>query len=187
LTSILAITEVEPKDAIPKIKKYIHRINQSLNNTKSNQITQSGEKRFSATHVIKNLLRVIGESYPTVKIASEIADIKAPVMGDQGKFEQLFFYILLGILYRGEGEVLVELRQKDQFAVLTVLKSDSEFMEEALEQIAKVEEEAPDFKGRIQISREKGAVEAVFKLPLQFTVVKIEMPKEKAPTAKTQA
>ncbi|MBI5422427.1 HAMP domain-containing histidine kinase [Candidatus Peregrinibacteria bacterium] len=173
LTSILAITEMEPKDSIPKIKHYIHRINQSLHSTKSYQISSKGEERFNLTLVLRNLLYVIEEHYKKAKLVTLISDIKAPVLGDQSKFEQIFFYIFVDILARAESEteILVEARQKDQFAMVTILKDQFAFSEEALAQIDRLTEESPDLKGRLQITPQGNGVELIIKIPLQFQMV----------------
>ena len=185
LTSILAVCEVEPKEAIPKIKQYIHRINQSLNITKNYQNNSYAEKRFNVSLVSKNIIRVIKENYKDIKLVSLISDIKAPVLGDQSKFEQLLLYIFVGMFFQGntsDSEILIELRQKDQNAMFTVLKDTFSFSKEILGQIDKIREET-DFKGNVQITPQGKGVEVIIKIPLQFGLVTIGKPMLKKTTA----
>jgi len=175
LTSILAITDVEPKDAIPKIKRYIHRINQSLSNTKHYQMVSSEEKKFNITNVLRNLVHVIGDNFKRSKVVTMISDLNAPVLGDQAKFEQLFFTIMVDILSRAEekAEILLECKQKDEFAQMTILVDRFLFSEEATTQIGRITEEAADFKGRIQIVPQGNGQEITLKIPLQFSAVNL--------------
>lgn len=179
LTSILAVCEVEPKEAIPKIKQYIHRINQSLHTTKNYQNNcNGGEKRFNVTQVSKNLIRVVKENFKESKLTSLISDIKAPVQGDQSKFEQLLLHILVNILSEedtGDSEILIELRQKDENAMITILKDHHTFSEKSLEQIDKIRED-DDFKGSVQITPQGKGIEVIIKIPLQFKVIKLSDP-----------
>ncbi len=173
LTSILAIAEMEPKDSISKIKHYIHRINQSLHSAKNYQIASKSDERFNLAQVLRNMLYVIEERYKKAKLVPLISDIKAPVVGDQSRFEQIFFTIFIDILGRAESttEILIEARQKDQFAMVTILKDQFAFSEEALSQIDRLTAEAPDLKGRVQITPQGNGVELIIKIPLQFQIV----------------
>ena len=175
LTSILAITEMEPKDSIPKIKQYIHRINQSLQNTKHYQTVSSGVKMFNVTQVLRNLVHVVEGNFKKAKLVSLISDLRAPVLGDQAKFEQLFFTIIVDIVERAEGEseVLIECRQKDQFAQITILKDRFTFSEEVLGEVNRIAEETADFKGRLQVTPQGNGVEVILKIPLQFQTVSL--------------
>jgi len=178
LTSILAACDVEGKEAVPKIKQYIHRINQSLNNTKNFQSNIIGDKKFNISIVVQNLIHVLKDRFKDAKYACIISDIKAPVQGDQYKFEKLLLYIFVSLsLDSGatESETLIELRQKDQDAMITILKGSFTFSEHVLTQINKIQSEA-EFKGTVQITPHGNGVEIIIKIPLQFHVVKINGP-----------
>jgi len=178
LTSILAACDVEGKEAIPKIKQYIHRINQSLNNTKNFQSNIIGDKKFNVSIVLQNLIHVVKDRFKDAKYACIISDIKAPVQGDQYKFEKLLLYIFVSLSLNSgatESETLIELRQKDQDAMITILKGSFTFPEHVLEQINKIHSEA-DFRGTVQITPHGNGVEVIIKIPLQFHAVKISMP-----------
>ena len=175
LTSILAISEVEPKDAIPRIKHYIHRINQSLQNTKHYQAVSRGDKKFNVTQVLKNLIQVVEQNYRKAKLVTLISDLRAPALGDQTRFEQLFFTMIVDILGRPEGnsEILIECRQKDAFAQVTILKDQFSFSEGVMEQVNQITQESADFKGRLQITPQGNGVEVILRIPLQFQVVQL--------------
>ncbi len=171
LTSILAITDVEPKDAIPKIKGYIHRINQSLRNTKRYQMVSSEEKKFNISQVLKNLVHVIGENFKKPKVVTLISELNAPVLGDQAKFEQLFFTIMV--------EILLECKQKDEFAQMTIVADKFAVSEEASTLIGRITEEATDFKGRFQAVPQGNGQEITLRIPLQFSAVNLSGAKVK--------
>jgi len=189
LTSILAVCEIEPKEAIPKIKQYIHRINQSLHDTKNYQNNSYDEKKFNISLVVKNIIRAIEGNYRQMKLIPLVSDIKAPVLGEQSKFEQLILCILVGILFElnaNDSEVLIELRQKDQDALLTILKDNFAFSKEILEQINTMSQ-TEDFKGSVQITPQGKGVEVIIKIPLQFQMVNIGKPILKKTTSPKQS
>lgn len=178
LTSILAVCEMDPKEAIPKVKQYIHRINQSLHDTKSYQINSYAEKKFNISIVLKNILRVIGENYKQIKLMPLLTDIKAPVQGDQSHFEQIILHAIVAILLQAgqdESELLIELRQKDQDAQLTILKDNCVFSSEVLERIRSISKK-DDFSGSVQITPQGKGIEIIIRIPLQFRVVNIGNP-----------
>jgi len=177
LTSILAVCDVEGKEGIPKVKQYIHRINQSLNATKNYQnASSSSDQKFNVSLVVKNLMRVIEEQYKEVKIAALLADINAPVLGDQSYFEKLFLHLFVQMFSVGhntESELLIELRQKDQDAMITILKDQHAFTEQGLERIRGIQEN-DGFKGKVQITPQGRGVEVIIRIPLQFQLVNLQ-------------
>ena len=74
-----------------------------------------------------------------------------------------------------ESEALIELRQKDQNAMITILKDSHNFSLEAMEYINRVREGA-EFKDSVQITPHGNGVEIIIKLPLQFSLVNISNP-----------
>jgi len=187
LTSILAITEVEPKDAIPRIKKYINRINQSLHNTKSYQINSTGEGGFSMNHVLKNLIQVLVDNYPQTKVASDLSEIKAPVQGNQSSFERLFLSFCVDGLNTADGnaDLLVDVHQKGQDAVVTLIKDHFILSDEAREVVQKIIEADADLKGRVVIQALDHSAEVSIRLPLKFSKVQI-IPGQKEPQTESQ-
>jgi hypothetical protein len=185
LTSILAICDIEAQKSIPKIKEYINRINESLNNTKNYQSSTCAINTFDITLVLKNLVRVIKENYKELDVIHFISDIKAPAKGDQSQFEQLFLnlFVLL-FLNDADSEIMIELKQRDQDAMITIVKNPCSFAEESLEEIDKMNQEE-SFKGSIRAMPSGGGVEAIIKVPLQFKIVKIEKPIMKNATLKS--
>ena len=186
LTSILAICDMEAKKSIPKIKHYIDRINHSLKNTKDYQNSFCVGENFNISLVLDNLIRVINDKYKHIKTICLISDIKALVQGNQFKFEQLLLNIFVSMLFQGsddDSEILIELRQKDQDAMITVFKEDFTFSKEVLERIDKIKQEE-GFKGKAQIIPRGKGVEVIIKVPLQFRVVSISEPVVKEATPK---
>ncbi|MCK5603591.1 hypothetical protein KAR91_17025, partial [Candidatus Pacearchaeota archaeon] len=178
LTSILAVCDVEGRESIPKVKQYIHRVNQSLLDAKNYQSHFSSDKKFNVSLVAKNLIHVIKENYKEGKFACLISDIKAPVQGDQSKFEILFLTLFVSMLLEGrssESEILIELRQKDQNATLTVLKDSHVFSKKSIERINEARDR-DGFKGALSITPHGKGVEVIIKIPLQFSVINISEP-----------
>ncbi len=183
LTSILAVCDVEGRESIPKVKQYIHRVNQSLLDAKNYQSHFSSDKKFNVSLVVKNLIHVIKENYKEGKFACLISDIKAPVQGDQSKFEILFLNIFVSMILEGrdsDSEILIELRQKDQNAMLTILKDSHVFSKKSLEKINELREKE-GFKGMISITPHGKGVEVIIKIPLQFSAISISEPVLKEP------
>jgi hypothetical protein len=178
LTSILAVCDVEGKEGIPKVKQYIHRINQSLNNTKNYQSVCSSNKQFNISAVLQNLINVIKDKYKAAKLTCLISDIKAPVQCDQSRFEEFFLYMFINMLTSVnamDSEILIELRQKDQDSMITILKDFYVFEPEVMEKINKISNKS-DFNGIIQITNHGKGVEIIIKIPLLFRVVSISNP-----------
>lgn len=187
LTSILAVCDVEGKEAVPKIKQYIHRINQSLNSTKSYQSNSDEDKKFNVSLVLKNLVKVIEEKYKDVKMACLLSDIKAPVQGDQSIFEKLLLHVLVNMFFTGNSnnsEVLIEMRQKDQYAMITILKDQHKFSEPVMDMINNLKEDE-GFNGELQITQRGNGVEVIIRIPLQFSLV-ASMAKSKQREARPQ-
>ncbi len=178
LTSILALCDVEAKASIPKIKEYITRINHSLHNTKNYHTSFTGEKRFNVTLVIKNILQVLEENYKEVQLTPFVSDIKAPCVGDQSLLEKILLCMFVDMCQSSDEAIMLELKQKDQNAMLTIVKDGFNFSKECLTLINKLKEKS-DFKGNIRINPYKKGVEIVIQIPLQFKVVHISNPKTK--------
>jgi hypothetical protein len=181
LASILAVCDTDGREGIPKVKQYIHRINQALNNTKSYQSVFKYNKQFNISSSLQNLLHVIKDKYKAAKLTCLISDIKAPVQCDQSRFEEFFLYMFINMLTGAsvmDSEILIELRQKDQDAMITILKDFYVFGPEALEKINKISNRS-DFNGDIQITNHGKGVEIIIKIPLLFRVISIGNPTPK--------
>jgi len=180
LTSILALCDIEAKKSVPRIKEYISRINDSLQSTKNYHTSFTGEKRFNITLVIKNIIRVLEENYKQVQLKPLVSEIKAPCSGDQSLSEQILLCLLVDMCERDSSEsaILLELKQKEQNATVTLFKDGFTFSKECQARVSKFTSE-PDFKGQLKISSVKKGAEVVIQLPLQFKTVHIEKPKAK--------
>lgn len=175
LTSILAICDAESTNSIPKIKEHINKINESLKKTKSYQSSTCGTNEFDIALALKNLLRVVRENYKDLSLISFISDIKAPAREDQSSFEKIFLHLFSSLFISGDSEVMIELRQKDQDAMITISKKDCTFKRGIIEKINHYKNEK-DFQGSIHISTEGNEVEVIMRLPLQFKVISVSKP-----------
>ena len=181
LTSILALCDVEARGSIPQIKKYISNINKSLHNTKNYHTSFTGEKRFNVSLVIKNILRILEDNYKEAQLIPFVSEIKAPGIGDQSLFEKILLCIFIDMCHKKDpdsSDIMIELRQKDQDAVFTILKDRFAFSKECLKRIDKLKEKS-DFKKGIQINPHNKGVEVIIKIPLQFKTVTISKPETK--------
>ena len=181
LTSILALCDVEAKGSIPKIKEYISNINKSMHNTKNYHTSFTGEKRFNVSLVIKNILRILESNYKEAQLIPFVSEIKATGIGDQSLFEKILLCIFIDMCHEKDpdgSDIMLELKQKDQDAVLTILKDRFTFSKECLKRVDKLKEKS-NFKGNVHMhTREKG-VEVIIKIPLQFKTVTISKPETK--------
>lgn len=175
LTSILAICDAEPTNSIPKIKEHINKINESLKKTKSYQSSTCDTNEFDIALSLKNLLRVVRENYRDLSLISFISDIKAPAKEDQSSFEQLFLYLFDSLFIAGDSEVMIELKQKDQDAMITISKKHCSFNKEVTERINHFKNEK-SFHGSIHMAAEGSEAEVVIRLPLQFKFISVSKP-----------
>jgi hypothetical protein len=74
-----------------------------------------------------------------------------------------------------ESEALVELRQKDQDAMITILKDSHIFSLEVMDQINTIRD-GGEFKGNVQITPHGKGIEIIIRIPLQFSFVNISNP-----------
>lgn len=169
LVSILGVCDAEAPALIAKVKKYIHRINNSLRFMKGYQASAHGKDVFLIAPMLQNAMDVIEDHFRgKIKFSRLISEMKAKAKGDQSKLESF----LLGIFIRmaegasdGNSEVLVELRQKDQSAMITILKDHFIFSEDALKEI---KERSGHFLGECNVTRQGQGVEIIIRIPLIF-------------------
>ncbi len=188
LTSILALCDIEAKKSVPRIKEYISRINDSLQNTKNYHISFTGEKRFNITLLTRNILRVLEDNYKSVQFTPFISDIKAPCIGDQSLFEQVVLCMLIDMCEEkgaGESAIRLELKQESQNALLTLYKEGFTFTRECQARIDKFTAES-DFQGKLQVQNDKKGTEAVIRVPLEFKTVTFQKPQVKGTSSSEQ-
>jgi len=175
LTSILAVSDMEGRGAVPKIKQYIHRINKSLNNTKNYQNKLSEDNRFNIGTVISNLIHVIKDNFRDENITHSISNINAHAEGNQMQFERMLLHIFVGMITGKQGtdsEMLIELRQRDKNAIITILKDSCSISDEAMEIINKIKD-SNKFTGSVNIVSNDEGVEVSIKIPLKFKLINI--------------
>lgn len=168
LTSILAVCETEGKEAIPKIKQYIHRINQSLENAKNTQESESAEEKFNITQLTKSVVSVVQNEFKNRKLICLVSDIKAPTSGSRKNLELLLLNLLTDMFSSGDSdlsEVLIELRQKDQDVMLTIIK-DLYHLTPEIHSI--IDDLIKKSTYEVNISPQGQGIEVVIKAPLQF-------------------
>lgn len=171
LTSILAICDTEAKETVPKIKYFIQKINGALEDTKNYQKCSASEAKFQVSMILTNLKRAIEDNHKEAKITWLLSEIKAMVRTDQSTFERLFLTLMVHLIPEkvgaDESELVIELRQKDQDARITLVKegfSPSKALREDIEAFNQSEA----FKGLVQMTTQGGGVEISLTLPLQF-------------------
>lgn len=124
LTLILAVGDTEAPAIVPKIKKYIQRINDSLQSLKIYQSALQQKKMFNIKAALDNILDVVEDNLKDKIVAARsLAEIKAYGQGDQSELEELLLYFFVQMAEPGSesrNEFFVELRQKKQNAVVAV-------------------------------------------------------------------
>jgi len=169
LTSILALCDVEHIKSIDKVKKRIERINQLLHSIGDYQSAFNGNASFSPTAVLGNLLNTLQEHFKgKVNFVRFLGDIHADATVSQTRFEELLLYMLVTLIHSSKeapSEILIELRQKNQDALVTVLKDQHTFSVSSLKEIDALREK---FEGKVQISPQGQGVEIIMRLPLKF-------------------
>ncbi|MBU1495206.1 MAG: hypothetical protein KJ956_14715, partial [Actinobacteria bacterium] len=92
LTSILALCDIEEMKTVPKVKKYIQRVNELMNNV---QVYQAADY-FNANHVLKNVIDIIKDNFKRkVDIKFNHSPINALVKSNQIVLEQILLYIFV--------------------------------------------------------------------------------------------
>ncbi|MBU0578121.1 hypothetical protein KJ742_02690 [Patescibacteria group bacterium] len=166
LTSILALCDVEEMRTIPRVKKYISRVNQLLNDVKTYQSNEG----LNINHVIENVIDIVEDNFKgRTKITCSCPEINALVKCKQSRLERILLYVFVELITGDRKDpvspISVDLRQKGKDVTLTINKPDFSFSTLALKEM---EEMRSDFGGVLTINFRDGGVEIVFKMPLQF-------------------
>jgi hypothetical protein len=166
LTSILAICDMEEMENIPKVKQYIQRINNLLNDV---QIYQ-GRAVFNINHVLKNVIDVVSNRFKNkVKIQYTFSEIKPFVKTNKSQLEKILLYIFIELITAKQGadplDISVHLNQKEQDAQIIIGNVSCNFSKTAIDEISRLHE---GFIGNIQTSPKEQGVEINIKLPLSF-------------------
>ncbi len=173
LTSILAVSEMEAPPIVPKIKKYIGRVNQALQSLRGYQSALRQKHSFFIHAVLHNALNVLEEYLKEkITVTRDILEIKANGEGDQSELEELLLYFFIQMAESGreeKTEFKVMLHQKNQEAVVTVeVKNPAAYSEKAL---ADLRARAGGFKNRIQVNAQSETTQLFIKIPLIFLQV----------------
>lgn len=173
LTSILAVSELEAPRTVPRMKKYIQRVNQSLQSLKVYQSAVRQKSLFDITAVLQNLLNVLEEHLQEkVSIERRLGELKAKGEGDQSELEELILYFFIQMAESGrEGKsaFTVSVTQKDHEAIAVIeVNSPLTYPEKAL---ANLRARAGGFKNRIHLNGQSEATQLFIKIPLLFSSV----------------
>lgn len=170
LTSILAVSELESPKTVPKIKKYIHRVNQSLQSLKVYQSAVRQKSLFNIMAVLSNLLNVLEEHLKEkIFIKRALGEMKANGEGDQSELEELILYFFIQMAESGrenKSEFTLTLTQKDQEAIVVIdVNNPLVYPEKAL---VNLRTRAGGFKNRIHLNAQSEATQLFIKIPLLF-------------------
>ncbi|MFH1012762.1 MAG: hypothetical protein V1760_03380 [Candidatus Peregrinibacteria bacterium] len=181
LTSILAISDSEAPQTVPKIKECIKRINQSLQALKGYQSAKDQKGSFNINAVTENILNVVQENFQEgLKISRLMTEIKARCEGDQSDFEGFLLYLLVYLAQSTaseKSEILIELRQKGNDAMITILKDHCALEGEQMEDI---EEHAGKVNGIFKITPQGKGIEIILRIPLIFETTPLQGPTQKS-------
>lgn len=169
LTSILAVSDTQAPQVVPKVKRYIERVNDSLLSLKVYQSALQQKSVFNINAVLSNILNVIEENLNSkVEITRVLNEVKAMAKGDQSDLEELLLYLFVQLAESGKegtSNFNVELRQKDENALIIITNNSIVSPEMALREL---KAKAGSFKGAIQINPQATRTEFIIRLELLF-------------------
>lgn len=166
LTSILALCDMEQMKSIPKVKEYIKRVNELLNDV---QIYQD-ETTFNVNHLLRNVIDIVKDNFKNkVKILTTFSTVKALVKSNQKLLERVLLYLFIELITTPnkpeEGSIYVTLSQKDNEAIIQIRHDDFIFSHEQLKEVGELRE---DFSGNMEVSKKGNGVSISIRLPLTF-------------------
>ena len=169
LTSILAVSDTQAPQVVPKVKRYIERVNDSLLSLKIYQSALQQKSAFNINAVLSNILNVVEENLKgKVEITRVLNEVKAMAKGDQSDLEELLLYLFVQLAEsgkEGKSDFKVELRQKDQNALIIVTNNSIVSSETALRELRA---KAGSFHDAIQINPQATRTEFIIYLELLF-------------------
>ncbi len=165
LTSILALCDMEQMKSIPKIKKYIERVNGLLLNV---QIYQDINV-FNVNHVLNNVVDIVDSNFKNkVKIEFNSVPVKALTESNQTQFQHILLYLLIELINSepsGEALISMSLHQKEADAQIIIKKDNHNFSQGALKEVDNLRE---NFIGNMRMNLNNNNAEIVIRLPLNF-------------------
>jgi hypothetical protein len=171
LASILALCDMEDMKSIPKVKKYIQKVNSLLEDLSVYQ----NDEFFNVNHVLKNIIDLIKDDFKQkANIEYAPVQVNALVKSKQTYLEDVLLCLFFELVSKANESqvdpIVVDLRQKDRDAVLTITKKNFSFSTNFLKDFDELKGKA-DFS--IRLSPKDGGVEVVIKMPLEFNQMKI--------------
>ncbi|MBN2087710.1 hypothetical protein JW758_05155 [Candidatus Peregrinibacteria bacterium] len=166
LTSILALCDMEQMKSIPKVKNYINRINELLNDV---QIYQD-EKNYNINHLLRNVIDMLMHNFKDkVKILTNFVPVKALAKSNQTRIERMLLYLFIELILTPDkldnNIINVELFQKEKEAVVKIKRDDFHFSHEQIKEFTAL---AEDFIGSQIIEKKGNGVLITIKVPLSL-------------------
>ena len=166
LTSILALCDMEQMKSIPKVKGYIKRVNELLNDV---QIYQD-DKTFNVNHLLRNVIDIIKDNFKDkVKILTSFVLVRALVKSHQKLLERILLHLfseLINVTDKPEeNNINVLLSQKNNEAQILIIREDFNFSHEQLKEVGILSE---GFSGKLEISKKGTGISISIRLPLTF-------------------
>ena len=166
LTSILGLCDMEQMKSIPKIKNYIHRINELLDYVQAYQ----DRSCFNINHVLNNVIDTIKDHFKNnAKILYSFNPIKAFAKSSRSQLEHILIYIFIELISSPDesdkSEVIIKLHQKEANAQIFISKNNFSFSQNALQEIDILCE---NFTGSVQMNPKSNGTEIDIRLPLSF-------------------
>jgi hypothetical protein len=168
LTTILALCDMEQVKSIPKIKKYIERINNSLRNV---QVYQD-KGVFNVNHVLNNVIDVIDDNLRhKVQLECSLTPINALAKSNQTIIERILLYLLIEIITsprdnNDDLKLIISLNQAEKDARIVIKKYNFSFSPAAMKDIDALKSK---FAGKLNINTANSATEIDIRIPLDFT------------------
>lgn len=167
LTSILALCDIEEMKTVPKVKKYIQKVNELMDNV---QIYQNSS-HFNVNHVLSNVINIIKDSFKRrVDIKMNAIKVNALVQSKQAALEQVLIFIFIELISNekdGSAALIdVDLKQKGQDVIIVIQKENYSFSANTLKEIDLMK---VDLNGSFSISPKGNGVVVRIQMPLIFS------------------
>jgi hypothetical protein len=167
LTSILALCDMEDMKQTGKVKMYIRKISDMLNDVR----LYHNSECFNVTHVLQNIISTIQSKYKgLVKLDQSITPIKALAKADQQHLEQVLLFLLIEAIEANPEKtqtITVDLHQKSHDAQITVHVEDFKYSDVSQKELETIHDQSI-FK--LQLEHRQGDAEVMIRIPLKFEV-----------------
>ena len=164
LTSILALCDLEQMRSMGKVKKYIEKVNDLLEDVRVYQ----NQKLFNVNHVIENIINIIEDNFKDiVEIEKNLKSISLMVEGDQCELEHLLLYLFIESIASKKdsiAKVNINLSQIGKEAIIEFKNDHFPFTEEVRKELDRLKE---SFFGMVRIDATPERIKVIIELSLQ--------------------